>query len=230
MFAASPAYLVKTETIALPGGDLEIRSLLDRRQFSDPEGEALQAGISSAAWPLFGLVWPSGLILAAAMQTHVIAGLRILEVGCGLGLASLVVHRRCGDITASDSHPLASTFLAHNLGLNLLLPLKYETGNWARENPGLGKFDLIIGSDLLYDRDQPAVLSAFIDRHSSDAVEVLIVDPDRGNRSNFNRHMLQRGFAHEETRMSMLPCNGGPYKGRLLSYQRRLAAGPRPLV
>lgn len=218
-----PAYQVKTELVALPGGALLIRSLLDRQQFSDPRDEALAAGISSAAWPLFGLVWPSGLILAAVMETHEIAGKRVLEIGCGLALASLVVHRRDGDITASDCHPLAGDFLAHNLTLNGLLPLKYETGNWGRENHDLGRFDIIIGSDVLYDRNQPAALSDFIEMHANAAAEILIVDPDRGNRGSFNRHMSLQGYVRQETRFDALPCTGIAYKGRLLSYRRVVA-------
>lgn len=218
---AIPGYLVKTESIALPGGCLQICSLLDRQQFSDPDGAALEAGISSAQWPLFGLVWPSGLVLAAVMQTFVIEGKRVLEIGCGLGLASLVMHRRQGDITASDCHPLAGDFLARNCLLNDMgLPLKYEMANWRDESLTLGRFDLIIGSDLLYDRDQPLLLSAFIDRHANAAVEVLIVDPDRGNRPHFSREMAVLGFSLEETRVTELPMAGGDYKGRLLSYRR----------
>ena len=44
--------------------DLLIRSLADRQQFHDPQGHAERIGISSASWPLFGLVWPSGVALA----------------------------------------------------------------------------------------------------------------------------------------------------------------------
>lgn len=217
----NPAYLVKTESIDLPGGNLNIRSLLDRQQFSDPEGLAENAGISSAQWPLFGLVWPSGLVLAAAMQTFVIEGKRVLEIGCGLAIASMVAHRRQGDITASDCHPLAGDFLAHNCQLNaLLLPLKYEQANWRDATDMLGRFDLIIGSDLLYDRDQPALLSAFIDRHSNARVEVIIVDPDRGNRPSFNRKMAVLGYSCAETRVTELPVSGVEYKGRLMNYQR----------
>jgi hypothetical protein len=43
-----------------------------------------------------------------------------------------------------------------------------------------GAFDLIIGSDLLYERDAGGLLAAFIGRHASPAGEVWIVDPDRG--------------------------------------------------
>ena len=63
-----PGYEVKWEDIAVAGvADVRIRSLLDRQQYADPLGAAEALGISSAAWPLFGLVWPAGRALAAAV-------------------------------------------------------------------------------------------------------------------------------------------------------------------
>jgi hypothetical protein len=47
--------------------------------------------------------------------------------------------------------------------------MKYEPGHWSRANPHLGLSDLIIASDLLYDRGQPEALSQFINRHSAPA-------------------------------------------------------------
>ena len=84
-----PGYLVKQERISVQGADdLMIRSLLDRQQFSDPDGVAERLGISSAAWPLFGLLWPSGYHLAAGLAARaVVPGQRVLELGCGLALA-----------------------------------------------------------------------------------------------------------------------------------------------
>ena len=91
-----PGYATKQEVIAIAGvDDLIIRSLLDRLQFADPDGDAERLGISSALWPLFGLLWPSGAHLAARMAEHPVSPTeRILEIGCGLALASLVGHRR----------------------------------------------------------------------------------------------------------------------------------------
>lgn len=221
-----PGYQVKVESIAIGDDDFIIRSLLDREQFSDPRGEAAQAGISSAAWPLFGLVWPSARILAGAMADFDIAGKRILEIGSGLALASLVLHRRRGDITASDCHPLAAAFLLENLKLNGLPPLRHATGSWAHPDARLGRFDLIIGSDVLYDRAQPAVLSAFIDRHACAAAEVIIVDPDRGNRVPFCRRMSAYGYACSETKAASRQDSGEPYKGRFLKFRRGGAGLP----
>jgi predicted nicotinamide N-methyase len=218
IFAQPLGYQVKVETIHGQGADLQLRSLLDRQQFYDPLGEAEWEGISSSAWPIFGLLWPSGRVLAHAMLTYELGGKRILELGCGLALASLVVHRRGGDITASDCHPLAADFLRENLALNHLPAMKYQTGNWSRANPLLKRFDLIIGSDVLYDRGQPEVLSKFIALHAQPDAEVLIVDPDRGNRVSFNRKMEDLGYLHTETRVTALPDDGSKYKGRLLKY------------
>ena len=222
---AGAGYQIKFESVIGIGEDLKLRSLLDRQQYHDPLGEAENQGISPAQWPLFGVLWPSGRVLAQAMLTFELEGKRVLEVGCGLGLASLVVHRRGGNVTASDCHPLAGVFLLENLRLNGLPTMKYEAGDWRRPNPGLGLFDLIIGSDLLYDREQPEALSQFIDRHSANAVEVLIADPDRGNQSRFKREMDVLGFSHSEARVYSLPGDGGPYKGRLHNYRRSAFAG-----
>jgi predicted nicotinamide N-methyase len=68
---------------------LFIRSLLDKQQFFDPDGAALALGISSAFWSLFGLLWPSGSKLAERLATRPVSVQeRILELGCGLALAS----------------------------------------------------------------------------------------------------------------------------------------------
>lgn len=227
-----PGYQTKHERIAVEGvEDLLIRSLFDHQQYADPFGEAERLGISSAAWPLFGLLWPSGAHLAARLALRPVdAAERILEFGCGLALASLVGHRRGADVTASDCHPLAESFLRENLRLNQLAPMKYLQGHW-RNGVGASAqvadqhFDLIIGSDVLYERDASGDLAGFIVRHASAAAEVWIVDPDRGNRPAFTRHMAAGGFALREERLDRpASLDAAAYKGRLLVYRRQ----PRP--
>ena len=218
-----PGYQVKHETFVLGNSDFVIRSLLDKQQFADHDGAAADAGISSASWPLFGLVWPSARILADAMQTQDIAGKRVLEIGCGLALASLVIHRRHGDITASDRHPLAEQFLDENLRLNHLPHLQYRTGHWGEANPALGRFDLIIASDVLYERDQPEALSRFIDQHAHATADVIIVDPDRGNRNDFCQRMALLGYVLDLQRAALTQTTGESYKGHFLNFSRLAA-------
>ena len=260
-----PGYRTKQESIAVHGvADLHIRSLFDNQQFADPLGLAAQVGISAATWPLFGLLWPSGAELAAHMALRpVTLGERILEIGCGLGLASLVGHRRGADMTASDCHPLAAQFLAENLRLNGMAPMKYRHGLWGTVEadagrtqaptpahpptdtataafpaaPGApraalppsndgsvdvsGRFDLIMGSDVLYERDDSGGLAHFIEEHATASAEVWIVDPHRGNRPAFNRRMAHLGFALTEQRLDRLATlTQTAYKGRLLTYLR----------
>lgn len=225
-----PGYDVKLQTLAIRGAaDLQIRSLLDHDQFADPAGAAAALGISSAQWPLFGQVWPSGLHLAAAMALRPLPeGERILEIGCGLALASLVCHRRGAEVTASDIHPLAGAFLLENLRLNALVPMRYCHGDWganavatADTAPRVqGRFDLIIGSDVLYERDDGGALAAFVERHALPRCELLIVDPNRGNRAAFERRMAALGFAFSETLLGE-PAGRPAYRGRLMRFLRK---------
>ncbi len=207
--------------IAVAGGaDLHIRSLLDKQQWQDPQGVALALGVSSATWPLFGLVWPSAQKMADLMQTWPLHNLRILEIGCGLALASLVIHRRLGNITASDCHPYTQRFLSANLLLNALPMMAYQSGHWGRDNPLLGEFDLIIGSDVLYERDHPAQLADFIQRHAAQHAQVLIIDPNRGQRSAFNKCMSGHQFDLTQSEIVLPLHDLTPYRGSLLNYQR----------
>jgi predicted nicotinamide N-methyase len=215
-----PGYKTRTVTVRVGGRDYRIRALSDRQQFADRDGAAERAGISSALWSLFGQVWPSGRVLAETMSAFTVAGKRILEVGCGLGLSSLVLRQRGADITASDHHPLAESFLAHNAVLNGLPPMAYRDLPWAVPDLTLGRFDLIIGSDILYERGHAGLLSALVARHAERDAEVLVTDPGRGNSAPFTRALGDQGYAVTEQRSRFDEADIAPFRGRLLSYRR----------
>ena len=173
---------VRYQTIEFGDVDIHVRTLRDTLQFEDVDGEAEALGISSASWPIFGVVWASGRALANLMATYEIAGRRVLEVGCGIGLASLVLNQRAENITATDYHPEAAAFLAANVALNGGKAIPFVRTGWLDASDELGLFDLIIGSDLLYETEHIGLLSAFINRHAQPTCEVIIVDPGRGQK------------------------------------------------
>lgn len=179
---------------AINGVDYHIRSLLNRNQFFDPEGKAEALGISSALWPLFGVVWPSGLMLADIMSREGLLDLHILELGCGLGIASLIVNARGGLILATDYHPTAHAFLDENSRLNGLQMTPFLRCDWRVQNADLGRFDLIIGSDLLYEPDHPEQLAQFISQHAKETAQIIIVDPKRRLQGKFRQRMEALGY------------------------------------
>lgn len=213
-------YQTKHSNITINSNNYLIRTLKDRQQSYHREEQASSMGISSASWSLFGVVWPASHVLAKTVSMIDLEGLRVLEIGCGIALTSIVLSKMGVDITASDYHPLAQTFLDKNMLSNKLPPIKFQIGNWETENPMLGEFDLIIGSDVLYEPDHAANVSRFIDTHSSEKAEVIIVDPNRGNRAAFTRNMLALGFLHHFESFNIDGPASTNCKGRILHYQR----------
>lgn len=200
--------------------DIHVRMLRDRSQFADDDGVAEQLGISSALWPLFGVVWDSSQVLAHFLYDFDVAGKRILEVGCGIGLTSLVLNRRCADITATDYHPEAETFLRENTQLNCDRAIPFVRTSWADQNQTLGRFDLIVGSDLLYERNHAELLSSFIDDHAHPTCEVIVVDPGRKHRARFSRCMVDLGYAQYQHQPDPTPYLAEPFPGKIWHYQR----------
>lgn len=212
---------VRYQTIEFDNTDIHVRSLRNNQEFSDPLGEAEALGISSAQWPLFGIVWKSGEILAHEMEHFAIEGKRILEVGCGIGLSSLLLNSRHADITATDIHPEAGNFLAENAKLNKGVDIPFLRADWKDPLVGLEKFDVIIGSDILYERDHIELLSEFLNRHASSKCEIILVDPGRSNHAAFSKKMVKLGFAHTQHKSKHGDLITGAFKGQILNYLRK---------
>lgn len=212
---------IRYQTMEFGHTDIHLRTLRDNQEFSDDDGIAEALGISSATWPLFGIVWPSGEILAHLMSDYQIEGKRILEVGCGIALASLVLNHRHADITATDYHPEAGNFLQANCELNHDEAIPFIRTGWGDEDSGLGEFDLIIGSDLLYERGHAELLTDFINNHAKPHCEVIIVDPGRAHHTHFSKKMVSLGYSHSQSRPDNIDYLAKPFpRGQILRYQR----------
>jgi predicted nicotinamide N-methyase len=201
--------------------DIHIRSLRDKQEFSDPLGEAEALGISSAQWSLFGVIWDSSMVLAHEMAHFDIQDKRILEVGCGMALSSLLLNARDADITATDYHPEAGSFLAENVRLNNGARIPFLRTGWDNLNDGLGLFDVIIGSDLLYEAEHIELLSEFINRHTKPSCEVIVVDPGRGRHASFSKKMVNLGYSHSQRKVQNIDTPGAVIKkAQILTYTR----------
>jgi predicted nicotinamide N-methyase len=97
--------------------------------------------------PYWAELWPAAIALAAALP--VVAGLRVVELGCGLGLPSLVAAARGAEVTATDWAAEAVELLRENAAGNGL-SLHTEVRDW--REPWPQRFDVALAADVLYER------------------------------------------------------------------------------
>lgn len=211
---------VRYQTLEIGRFDIHLCTLRDKQQFSDPQGTAEAIGISSATWSMFGVVWDSSQVLANYVLELEVSGKRILEIGCGVGLTSLLLNQCDMDITATDHHPEAEQMLQRNTLLNHGSAIPFVRTGWDEGNTGLGQFDLIVGSDLLYDRRHLEVLALFIDQHAKHHAEIVIVDPGRGECARFSKLLNGRGFGVSPDIRPDTAYLEAPFKGRIMHYRR----------
>ena len=185
---------MRFQTLDFGDLDYHLRGLRDTQQCAEAISELERFGISSATWPLFGVLWRSEELLSHLMLTEDLGSKRILEIGCGLALASLVLKRRGADITATDYHPDAGQFLDFNADLNGIDRISFKRVSWHAPDASLGHFDLVVGSDLLYDRHNLEPLVHFLDSYVGQNGEIVLVDPGRGMTGKCTRLLQNLGF------------------------------------
>jgi predicted nicotinamide N-methyase len=111
-------------------------ALLDEEAFADDE-----------FLPYWAELWPAALALSEALPD--VAGLRVVELGCGLGLPALVAASRGAEVTAVDWAEDAVELLRENAARNDLV-LRAERRDW--REPWGERFDLALAADVLYER------------------------------------------------------------------------------
>lgn len=208
------------QTVEFGNIDIHLCTLRDKQEFHDPKGIAEELGISSATWPLFGVIWPSSLVLAHYISNHNTGSKRILEIGCGIALTSLLLNKKSADITATDYHPETGNFLQRNTLLNEDQPIAYEQVDWADGHDDLGLFDLIIGSDILYEEEHTALVANFIGDHSKPACEVILVDPGRGRKTKLSAKMIELGYSSTHLKPIHTDYLDKKFKGHILKFER----------
>jgi len=208
------------QTIEFGKTDIHLCTLRNKQEFHDPSGLAERLGICSASWPIFGVIWPSGLVLANYLFDYQTDSKRILEVGCGMALSSLLLNKQGADITATDYHPEAETFLQRNAQLNDSKDIPFERVSWAKNDDELGLFDLIIGSDLLYEDNHIDLLANFIAHHAKPTCEVIIVDPGRGRKNKLSIRMKEFGFTVSQQKPEHTDYLDTEFKGYILTFKR----------
>ncbi len=120
--------------------------------------------IGLANLPFWAKVWEASLILAYFMgKQPVVPGRRILEVGAGLGIvgvyAALCGHR----VTISDYNDDALLFARANALINNLPDVEIRNIDW--NDQGFSEqYDVIIGSEIVYDRRGYPILVDFLKR------------------------------------------------------------------
>ena len=115
-------------------------------------------------------------------------GTRVVELGCVLGVVSLVAAAKGANVTATDWSADAIELLHRNAERNGLA-LRAETRDW-RET-WEDRFDLAVAADVLYERSSVALLIDLLPRAGR---EVLLADPGRPAAAEFLERAAATGW------------------------------------
>jgi predicted nicotinamide N-methyase len=188
-----------TQTIDL--GAAQIRVL-------QPEESAELPDDREVEWaplvPYWSVLWRSGVALAREVSGMPLAGRRIVELGCGLGAPSLAAAASGASVLATDSNPKALALVDRSAQLNGV-ELETAAVEWSDPNVLLDRapFDLVLGADVLYERQSVAPLLSLLPRL---APEALIADPGRPASGAFLERAWER-WSVESRRRGVVGIN-----------------------
>jgi predicted nicotinamide N-methyase len=146
------------------------------------------------------LVWPASLALsrhvAKAFPVEYWQGKRVLVIGCGVGLESVTLAKLGAEVTALDHVPEALQLVQRNCQQNALPPVRTLWHCWwdANSTQQLGQYDVVIGSDVLYEAADGVRLQKLLTITLKSGGMGFFADPQRASAQAFLARLESSGF------------------------------------
>jgi predicted nicotinamide N-methyase len=161
-----------TQSVELPSGPLRVLQPAEAAELPD-DGAVEWAPVA----PYWAVLWRSGVALARELDSEPLRGLRVVELGCGLGVPSLAAARAGASVLATDEAAEALELVELSARANGL-PVETAVADWASPDELLERapFDLVLAADVLYERQAVAQLLTLLPRLAPAA---WLADPGR---------------------------------------------------
>ena len=162
-------------------GRHRLRLQAPRRDEFDAIMEAHTTAQPPAYW---AQVWPSAVAMARRLcdEMNVTSGATVLELGCGLGVASIAAALAgAKSVVATDVEQHALTYAAANADLNCVAREVFRTAtfDWRDVSPplpGASSVDVVLLADCVYDEEAPQLLSRVLHATVSLGGKVMLTD------------------------------------------------------
>lgn len=143
--------------------------------------------------PYWAEVWPSSTALAGIVAAMDGRGSRALELGCGVGLTTVAALRAGFDVMATDYYEDALLFARRNGVRAAGREPHTRHVDWRAFPADLGRFDLVLASDVLYEREYATLVADAIVTSLAPNGVALVADPGRIALLSFVTACEQRG-------------------------------------
>lgn len=169
--------------------------------------------------PYWADIWPSSRVLAEYVARMRADNRRVLELGCGSGLVSVAAAIAGFELTASDYYEDALRFTALNVLANTGKLIETREADWRHFPHDMGRFDLVVASDVLYEREYATLVASVIDRTLTGRGTALIGDPGRLAAPEFVEQCKERGMP--TAILDRIPFEDGAVKQIIDLYEVR---------
>lgn len=196
-------YNFRTEVreLDLAGNKIRIKTVVNPESLFD---QLLEKGndhpdVKAENMPYWAELWPSSVALGEFLLKNKawVDGKKVIEIGCGLGLAGICAHKAGADVILTDYLDDALRLAGESWALNFESEASVMQLNWMSPPDDL-ESDVILAADVLYEKKNHPYLLDFFTKYTKPESIVLLSDPSRSASPLFFGSNFQQVFETEK--------------------------------